>query len=1088
MNKNIVTLIAFSFFSIQFIWSQEKTMSATDSILKAGIALHEDKKYESAIETFGKISDLDNKYLYALIEKANSQFAKKDYKEALSTLEQARGVKDYEKNAEYYVSLGNVWDQLDSTENSMKAYNEGVQRFPQYYLIYYNKAIALIKARKYQEATENLKKAIYLNPYHTNSHYLLGSIAIDHKSLVHSIFGIVTSILLSPDSPTSLKGLRYLNQSLNLKYVEPDTVVVFTDPNEDFSKIESILRKQLALSPKYTLNTELDLPLTRQLQAMMTELTKYDASGDGFSNTIYVPLFKKIMTDNQFQNFIYYILLSTENEGEQVILKKKISKIKEFDAWLYENIANLIAKRQIEINGKQEVLTLRYNDGLQLLGNIVAGKKEGKWIISDKYGNKKWEVTYRNDLLEGKGIFYHSNGKIQAEKTFHNGLLHGPFKTYYENGNLEQELDYRNDLLEGKATIYHTLGGKANELEFKNGKRTGNQTLYFENGTRKYQGNFINDLIEGESVEYYSDGSVETKVTSLKNYYNGTKTDYYPNGKMKSVENFANGDYTGDQVYYYPNGKKSHILVYKNKKLNGTSKEYFGDNEAVTSENNYANGKLDGISKTYTNHGTLDIVYKKDEAKSLKAYDANGTLFKETKFNGKEPLEVTYADNTPLFKGSYYKEEKTGDWIYYYPNGTIREKITYDKGKTDGINTLYYENGNKKNESVYEKGIRNGPYKEYYLNGQLKILGNYINGSLEGLCKYYGQQGQLIGKYCYNNDKLNGKYLVYSVEGTKSHEYSYDNGTCISGILFDDQEKMVYTTDYSNLNGLQVFKGINNAEITELEYKNGNRDGKYLLKDYKGNTLVEGSFINDMRDGVRKTYGPLGSLENEVIYKNDAKEGLNTAYNVVGDLIYTENYFSGDEYGPYTVYYYNKKIQLESTYFNDQRVGDTKYYGINGELILVIHYEADEMLYYMVANAKGELSDKIPVKNETVHIKATYKSGGNALDINFVNGMLEGDYTIWADNGKPLIQAYYKSGYINNERKIYYTNGNLYSLERFLNNDNMGISEYYWENNNIRAKLTYKNDVLHGDTFIYDDKGNLLTTKKYYDGHILEIR
>ncbi len=125
-------------------------------------------------------------------------------------------------------------------------------------------------------------------------------------------------------------------------------------------------------------------------------------------------------------------------------------------------------------------------------------------------------------------------------------------------------------------------------------------------------------------------------------------------------------------------------------------------NGKLRSEGNYIHNKEDGVITSYYENGNL-------EAKQL---FKNGLYIRcLSRWNKSCKLESEYI---PI-------DEYKGNYITYYPEGSISSKHCYENNKyADGIsNTSYYQNGAVKEESTFENG-KLIDYTQYDLNGNIK--------------------------------------------------------------------------------------------------------------------------------------------------------------------------------------------------------------------------------------------------------------------------------------------------------------------------------------------------------------------------------
>ena len=97
---------------------------------------------------------------------------------------------------------------------------------------------------------------------------------------------------------------------------------------------------------------------------------------------------------------------------------------------------------------------------------------------------------------------------------------------------------------------------------------------------------------------------------------------------------------------------------------------------------------------------------------------------------------------------TYSLREKIGEFIFYYSDGTIKNRGNYEDGKKDGIWYEYYEDGKLKAIFEYSKGKYNGHVKTFWENDSLKRQDLYENGKfISGEC--YNSTGEIIEYYKY---------------------------------------------------------------------------------------------------------------------------------------------------------------------------------------------------------------------------------------------------------------------------------------------------------------------------------------------------
>lgn len=204
---------------------------------------------------------------------------------------------------------------------------------------------------------------------------------------------------------------------------------------------------------------------------------------------------------------------------------------------------------------------------------------------------------------------------------------------------------------------------KINQLDV-NGKRTGLWRKYYNNGKIRYTGQFLNGKEVGV-FKFYSNTSA-THPEIVKEFLpsdNKAVVKFYDESqKLKTQGQMIGKKREGKWMYYFSDGKTFSEENYKDGKLNGILKNYY-PNGKLTQETEYKNNKKHGLSKTYTDGGILieELTYISGKLDGLaKYYDLKGNLQE---------------------KGMYKNGVRVGKWDYYIDGKTSKkpEKKGYSK-------------------------------------------------------------------------------------------------------------------------------------------------------------------------------------------------------------------------------------------------------------------------------------------------------------------------------------------------------------------------------------------------------------------------
>ena len=105
-------------------------------------------------------------------------------------------------------------------------------------------------------------------------------------------------------------------------------------------------------------------------------------------------------------------------------------------------------------------------------------------------------------------------------------------------------------------------------------------------------------------------------------------------------------------------------------------------------------------------------------------------------------MSESYPDGRP---SKYYQTLDSlpdGEWMEWYPDGTLRYRAEWKAGKGYGLWEYFYPSGQLRSREVYENDLPIGIATTYHPNGQLAEESVYIGGRLHGLKRTYSPTGQ----------------------------------------------------------------------------------------------------------------------------------------------------------------------------------------------------------------------------------------------------------------------------------------------------------------------------------------------------------
>ena len=337
-----------------------------------------------------------------------------------------------------------------------------------------------------------------------------------------------------------------------------------------------------------------------------------------------------------------------------------------------------------------------------------------------------------NGKFDGVYITYYRNTQIEEKGKMSDNMKDGVWEFYYENGQLKEKGNYSKSIKDGQWEFY-----------YKNGqlKEKGKYNIGDMNGIWKYYSTY-GDLIE--QVEYLN-GTRNGEYIYFKNQDTLRYIEYIDgkiSNKLKIKPDYEVGS---EEIYSIPKGSSSKLGI--NSKF-----EYLGFNSV---ENDIDVNIFDGKEKV----GFF----------SLKRGYYNGS-YKEPHSNGKIKSE-----------GQFLTGRKTGQWRYYFNDGSIKEIQNFNDENNLSSTILFDVNG----DTTSIESIKDGKLNGLFLNSNLGCRdkrGNYLDGYRDGWWIIY-RSASFGSKDCnqvVSNNKYNNGYLEQVIQfhsnGVKRMERSYRGG------------------------------------------------------------------------------------------------------------------------------------------------------------------------------------------------------------------------------------------------------------------------------------------------------------------------
>jgi len=325
----IFGLIIFVFFPI-LVFGQAKI--SADSLIKQGVELGHNKKYDEAIAKFNEALKLNPDNQLANYELAYNLFISGKGNEALPYLEKV--VKLNPKAGGAFDMLGTIYDNNKQPEKAIDYYLQGIKGDPEYQRLYFNVAITYYKTGKYTEAEQYAIDAIKLDPKHSGSQRAYAMATYRQRKRGCSLLGWCSFLLLEPQPTHSAEAFRYIKNIINYGIKKTDEKKINVSVNPDrpsnlvipFTVITATENKK-NLSPV----DSLQLQLTALFKASRAFAADKEPT---IIQHYFSDFFEKLGNSDNMPAFTRLVSMSAYRDENLQWFKDNPGKLEALDAWI----------------------------------------------------------------------------------------------------------------------------------------------------------------------------------------------------------------------------------------------------------------------------------------------------------------------------------------------------------------------------------------------------------------------------------------------------------------------------------------------------------------------------------------------------------------------------------------------------------------------------------------------------------------------------------------------------------------------------------------------------------------------------------
>jgi len=344
--KAISIAILLVFMSIS-VFSQQK--EEADNLVQEGVVFQDKGEVDSAFSRYNLALKMDRDNLAALAEMAYSYLSVDKYEESINYSKRALKTHPHDPVLKtVYVSYGNALDGEGKTEKAIDMYNEGIQLFPEFFQLYYNKGISQIKLGKSVDALLSFERSVTLNPKHASSHNAIGRLLF-MTNKIPSLMAFCRFLILEPNSQRSSANLNNIQKilSAHVSKTGANNVTINVGPElldtnkqkekNNFSGAELVLAVNSSLDFDSTNNNKTEVEkFIRKMYMLSKYLQEIEKDNYGFYWDYYVPYFTEMDDKGFTEVFAYIVFSSSENKDVKDWLESHKNEVTNFYKWSEE--------------------------------------------------------------------------------------------------------------------------------------------------------------------------------------------------------------------------------------------------------------------------------------------------------------------------------------------------------------------------------------------------------------------------------------------------------------------------------------------------------------------------------------------------------------------------------------------------------------------------------------------------------------------------------------------------------------------------------------------------------------------------------
>ena len=327
-----------------------------DNLLEEGIRLHDAGDFNGAIAKYDEMLEAEPENFGAQAEKSMSQFMARDYEKCIDLCEHIIKIhKEEESLYLVYTTLGNALDNAGKPQEAIDAYERGIEKFPDHYMLHFNLGVTYLREGETEKGIKSLVDDLRTNPHHPGGNYALGVALASQNKRSLALMALCRFMMLEVGTNRNALAFGLITEILggNAEKTgrKSQTITLSMPPEEgeadDLSAVDLMIDiLSLAEDDKKLkkLNKKLDPAerMSNSIGSLFGVAGELYGKGDveGPISDLYIPFFIAL-DEKEFTLPLCYVIHSYEGDKNvEKWLEENIETVEEMIRWSFEEGEN----------------------------------------------------------------------------------------------------------------------------------------------------------------------------------------------------------------------------------------------------------------------------------------------------------------------------------------------------------------------------------------------------------------------------------------------------------------------------------------------------------------------------------------------------------------------------------------------------------------------------------------------------------------------------------------------------------------------------------------------------------------------------